>query len=144
MKIVIAGSTTFQKEHEKVKKVLENAGHKVLDYPHKDEDYGKGYTEYYKNLSEADVLLVMNFNKNMVIGYIGMETFAEIGFAVANNRLKDNKTEVVVMQRCSEDANNELSLFEQYHWIRYMCDGELEYIFSRKEKVNENSSLCNR
>ncbi len=109
MKITLCGSIAFHDESLSVKKELEKAGHKVKLWPVriKDEN-GKPLPiqEYYKIRKQApddkewvwdrkaeavrrhfnkvawsDAILVLNYEKNNIKGYIGGNTFLEMGVA---------------------------------------------------------------
>jgi len=109
MKITICGSIAFQDEVLSVKEKLEKLGHEVKVWPLKLED-GKGQLisakEYYKirkiaaddekwvwdrkaevvlehfnKIAWSDAILVANYDKNNVNGYIGGNTLMEMGLA---------------------------------------------------------------
>ncbi len=109
MKITLCGSTAFISEMEKVAKDLEALGHEVKfppvrfmdgdgkewqtkDYyvfkktqPFKDESFLKNHTErigaHFEKVAWADAILVTNFDKNGIAGYIGPNTLMEMGVA---------------------------------------------------------------
>ena len=99
MKIIIAGSVTFAKEQLNIKKELELIGHEVLvsddleDYINKssiklsfDEELklSKEYDvlrKFYAKVAEGDALLVCNYDKNGIKGYLGTSVLIEIGLA---------------------------------------------------------------
>lgn len=78
-KIVIAGSAKLPKEIKKWITFFENKNYKILDYPKRIEDtrflelYSKVHKEFLENVTKADVLFVMNEDKNGKLGYIGYE-----------------------------------------------------------------------
>jgi len=109
MKITLCGSIAFQDEVLSVKEKLEKLGHKVKVWPSKLKD-GKGQSisvkEYYKlrkiadedekwvwdrkaeavlehfnKIVWSDAILVANYDKNDVKGYIGGNTLMEMGLA---------------------------------------------------------------
>jgi len=109
MKITICGSIAFQDEVLSVKEKLEKLGHKVKVWPSEVKDE-KGQLisvqEYYKirkiaaddekwvwdrkaevvlehfnKVAWSDAILVANYDKNNVNGYIGGNTLMEIGLA---------------------------------------------------------------
>ena len=109
MKITICGSIAFQDEALSVKEKLEKLGHEVEMWPLKLKN-GKGQLisakEYYKirrianenekwvwdrkaeavlehfdKVAWSDAILVANYDKNDVKGYIGGNTLMEIGLA---------------------------------------------------------------
>ncbi len=109
MKITICGSIAFMDEMIKVKNELEKSGHTVeippLEIKDKDgkmisvkEYYAirksaanddlwvwaekeKLIREYFDKINWSDAILVLNHDKNNVSGYIGGNTFLEIGVA---------------------------------------------------------------
>jgi hypothetical protein len=109
MKITICGSIAFYDEMLSIKEKLEKIGHEVKLPPHEVKD-GNGkmisVKEYYQKRKAADenekwiwdrkeeatrvhfdkinwsdAVLVLNYNKNDVNGYIGGNTLMEIGIA---------------------------------------------------------------
>ena len=90
MKVVIAGSSKLQ---EKIAVWVNywngKDGCSVLDYPKAiPEDnflelYPDIHKSFFKNITEADILFIANDKKNGIEGYIGAETFAELGFGLA-------------------------------------------------------------
>ena len=109
MKITLCGSIAFQNEVLAVKEKLEKLGHKVEIWPSKLKDE-KGQlisaTEYYKirkiaaddekwvwdrkaeavlehfdKVAWSDAILVANYDKNNIKGYIGGNTLMEMGLA---------------------------------------------------------------
>ena len=109
MKITICGSIAFQDEVLSVKEKLEKLGHKVKVWPSevKDEkgqlisvqEYYKirkiaandkkwvwdrkaeGVLKHFDKVAWSDAILVANYDKNDVKGYIGGNTLMEIGLA---------------------------------------------------------------
>ena len=109
MKITLCGSIAFQNEINRVKEDLEKMGHEVKIWPLKLKDE-KGQLipveEYYKirkiasndekwvwdrkaeailehfdKVAWAEVILVTNYDKNNIKGYVGGSTLMEIGLA---------------------------------------------------------------
>lgn len=100
MTITICGSMQFHKEMREVKKLLEEKGHTVLVpksielmdtvgyvHPTVDEERIQAKIEYdfirehFKKIEEADVVLILNYNKKGIKNYIGGNTFLEMGLA---------------------------------------------------------------
>jgi hypothetical protein len=100
-KIVIAASASLQSDISSWKDYWESKGHRVIDYPKPlppetfDLVYPDCYKDFFANLLKSDILFILNQDRKGVAGYIGAETFAEIGFAVANNVL--NKTNIKII-----------------------------------------------
>ena len=99
MKIVVCGSMTASKEMVKVEKELKELGHNVI-LPEFTHDYAametidKIHTEsthnkvqyslikgYYEKIKDSDAVLIVNIEKKDISGYIGGNTFLEMGFA---------------------------------------------------------------
>jgi len=103
MKITICGSITNAKKIYEIKAELEKQGHTVFSH-----DLMKMYAEdnseiinraqeaqyelkiendtlkwYYNKIKESDAILVCNFEKNGISGYIGGSVLIEIGYAYA-------------------------------------------------------------
>ena len=100
MKITICGSMSFYKEMRSVKESLEQQGHMVLVPLGTDEEppvEGRpGITKdeliaakiecdfirrHFKNIEHSDAILILNYQKKEIDGYIGGNTFLEMGYA---------------------------------------------------------------
>ncbi|MBM4401760.1 MAG: nucleoside 2-deoxyribosyltransferase [Candidatus Cloacimonetes bacterium] len=107
MKIVICGSMAFAKQMKEVKECLENRGHRVylpqlVDRFIEDENWRRRVTRgnsqdrqsgasfkkehdliraHYRKIKQSDAILVLNYKKKKIPGYIGGNTFLEMGFA---------------------------------------------------------------
>ncbi len=125
MKIVICGSMKVCRKMIEVKKELKKLGHTVL-LPRHAEEYARGNIKeedsresinnkiegdlirgYYEDIKMWDALLVVNEELKGVSGYIGGNTFLEMGFAhVLNKKIfllneipeMGYKDEIVAMQ----------------------------------------------
>ncbi len=114
MKITICGSITFYREMEETKGQLEKLGHEVdLPPAHFEDDNGQTisalqYYEIRKTSSDnagwvwdrkelamkkhfnkvvwSDAILVLNYDKNNIPGYIGANTLMEMGLALFLNK----------------------------------------------------------
>ena len=99
MKIVICGSMTTSKDMVEAKKKLVELGHEVI-LPEFTEEYaemktfGKIHIEssrnkikydlirgYFDKIKESDVVLIANIERKGIEGYIGGNSFLEMGFA---------------------------------------------------------------
>ena len=99
MKIVICGSVTFAKEELQLKKDLKKLGHEVLvtddlekfaenpeiklNYEEelrltKDNDIIR---KFFKKIESSDAIMVANYKKNNIEGYLGTNVLMEIGVA---------------------------------------------------------------
>ena len=100
MKIAICGSLTFHKEMRDVQASLEASGVSTIVPKSlsliENEGYQKPRTveerltaeakydfirEHFKNIEDADAILVVNPQKDGIPGYIGGNTFLEMGYA---------------------------------------------------------------
>lgn len=100
MKITISASMFFYKEMRMVKSVLEERGHEVIVPMGTDEDVPieakPGITrdeliaakieydfirKHFKNIEGSDAILILNYPRRGIEGYIGGNTFLEMGHA---------------------------------------------------------------
>jgi len=99
MKIVICGSMSASKEMVETEKKLKELGHRIIlpdftyDYAALDEidkiktESARNKVEYdlirgyYKKIQDSDAILVVNVGKKGIEGYIGGNSFLEMGFA---------------------------------------------------------------
>jgi len=99
MKIMICGSMTFAKEMIRAKKILEERGHEVniptdahdiAHGKHHHDDLEADYRHCVENdimrthlkfVEESDAVLVLNYEKNGVKGYVGTASLMELGVA---------------------------------------------------------------
>jgi len=111
MKITLCLSIKFWKEMLEIQKQLEEMGHTVLTPPHevpnekgemipveeyyrirKDSDRGdeswiwdlkeKAIRNHFEKVSQADAILVLNYDKKGIKNYIGANTLMEMGLAL--------------------------------------------------------------
>jgi len=103
-KVVIAGSASLQKELHYRKKFRENKGCIVINdstpIPQETflEEYPEVHKKFYKDMTETDILFIMNEDKNNIVGYLGAESFAELCFGVVQNLLYKKNIEVILLQ----------------------------------------------
>jgi len=125
-KVVIAGSASLQEKVLYWKEFWENQGYCVTDYSapiNKEnflEEYPKVHTDFFRNITEADILFVMNEDKNGITGYLGAESFAEMCFAVAQNLIHNKNMEVMLlkMPEKSVQSYDEIVLWLKLGWIK--------------------------
>ncbi len=125
-KIVIAGSAKLQKEINNWLKIFESKNYEVLDYPRpiEKEDfiqlYPKIHTEFYENITRADILFIMNEDKNGKVGYIGAEAFAELAFGLAQKLVYNKDIELTILKMPARDVQcyEEIDLWLKLGWIR--------------------------
>ena len=108
-KIIIAGSATFYKEALELKQELENKNYYVIDYPKKINDdieleYKEAYETFYDNLSKTDDLLLLNFDKKGIEGYIGYESFAELSNLVVKKIQINNDHKIYIYKMPSKEV----------------------------------------
>jgi len=127
-KLVIAGSASLQEKIKYWKSLWENNGFEVIDYPDAIsaktfiEDYPKVHKDFFRNIEKADIIFIMNENKNGITGYIGAETFAEMGYAVTQNLIHDKKLEVILLQMPEKSvaSYDEIVLWLNLGWIKLL------------------------
>jgi hypothetical protein len=127
-KIVIAGSASLQDRISYWKTYWQEQGWEVLDLPKAipldrfDELYPDIYRNFFHSLGQTDRLFVMNEDKNGLTGYIGAETFAELCYVVANNRLEKNRVEVVLLKKPDPKVQccQEIELWLKLGWINLL------------------------
>ena len=125
-KVVIAGSASLQEKVQYWKKFWEDKRYCVTAYPapiSKEnflEEYPEVHADFFKNITEADILFVMNEDKNGIVGYLGAESFAEMCFGVAQNLVYNKNLEVMLLQMPDESIQSyeEIVLWLKLGWIK--------------------------
>lgn len=125
-KIVISGSASMQSYFIKWKENFESNGNEVLAYPmpiSKENfinEYPQVHNDFFNNITKCDELFVLNEDKNEIVGYIGAAVFAEIVFAVMQNRLYNKNIEVVIYKMPSKEVKcyDEIALWLELGWIK--------------------------
>ncbi|HPS28411.1 MAG TPA: hypothetical protein PLX10_01105 [Candidatus Paceibacterota bacterium] len=126
MKIVIAGSAKFPNEIQKWIDYWNNQNDcSVLDYPKVippgdfESIYPTAYTNFFKNITKADILFVANYRKNDIEGYIGAETFSEMGFALAQKLINGQNIKLILATMPSKEVScyDEIVLWKKLGWI---------------------------
>lgn len=125
-KLVIAGSASLQEKVQHWKKFWEEKECSVTSCPVPIseetflEEYPKVHTDFFKNIDEANILFVMNEDKNSITGYLGAEFFAEMAFAVAQNLIHNKNIEVILLQMPEKKVQSydEIILWLNLGWIR--------------------------
>jgi hypothetical protein len=84
------------------------------------EEYPKVHTNFFHNITQADILFVMNEDKNGIAGYLGAESFAEMCFGVAQNLLHYQNLEVILLQTpgIQVQSYEEINLWLKLGWIK--------------------------
>lgn len=125
-KVVIAGSAKLQKEVNNWLKKFANKEYEILDYPKSIEEsrfmelYPNVLTEFLDNIAKADMLFVMNEDKNDIVGYIGYETYAELLFGLSQKLIYNKNIELVVFKMPSTNVGcyEEIDLWLKLGWIK--------------------------
>ncbi|OGF26568.1 hypothetical protein A2533_00475 [Candidatus Falkowbacteria bacterium RIFOXYD2_FULL_35_9] len=126
MKVVIAGSAKLQNEIQKwIEYWNSKNDYLVLDYPKAipednfDELYPEVHKNFFKNITEADVLFIANYKKNGIGGYIGAETFAELGFGLAQKLIYGKKIRLILANMPVKEVAcyDEIFLWKKLGWI---------------------------
>lgn len=124
-KVVIAGSAKLSKKVNKWVAYFESQNYEILDYPREIENskfielYPNIHIDFLKNVVEADLLFVMNEDKNGVDGYIGYETYAELLFGLSQKLVYNKDIELVLLKMPSIDVGcyEEIRLWLSLGWI---------------------------
>ncbi len=72
------------------------------------------------NILNTDILLLFNYNKNDVVGYVGYAAFAELEFAINLNKIFNKNIEIYIYQMPDKSVNcyDEINLWLKLGWIR--------------------------
>jgi hypothetical protein len=127
-KLVIAGSASLVAHIEKWKEYWIDQGYDVTNHPKSidpdnfDQLYPNVHASFFKSLDMADVLFIMNEDKKGIKGYIGYETFAELGYTLTNNLLGRTSTRIILLQypENSLGCNDEVVRWSKYGWIEIL------------------------
>jgi hypothetical protein len=126
MKIVIAGSAKLQNE---IQQWIDYWHAKddclILDYPKSipQENFNNLYPDihknFFKNITEADILFIANEKKNGIDGYIGSETFAELSFGLAQKLVNGKDIKLILANMPAEEVAcyDEIVLWRRLGWI---------------------------
>lgn len=131
MKVVIAGSAGLQDEIQKWIQYWESKeGYSVINYPHEipsdnfENLYPKVHTDFFRHITETDVLFIANDKKKEIDGYIGAETFAELGFGLAQNLVYGKKIKLILANMPAKEVAcyDEIVLWLKLDWIELLHD----------------------
>lgn len=131
MKVVIAGSAGLQEEIQKwIQYWNSKEGYKVVNYPRAipqgdfEKSYPEVHTQFFKDISETDVLFIANGKKNGIDGYIGAETFAELGFGLAQNLVYGKKIKLILANMPAKEVAcyGEIVLWLRLGWIELITN----------------------
>ncbi len=127
-KVVIAWSSSLQKKLQIRKNFWEEKGYEVTNYPAPIaeesflQEYPQVHTKFYQDISESDILFIMNEDKNGIIGYLGAESFAEMCFGIAQNLIYAKNIEVILLQLpdTKVQSYDEIQLWLKLNWIKIL------------------------
>lgn len=125
-KVVISGSSKLQEKVQKWLHYFEKNGFQVLDYPKyvAPEEYSEKlpgiYEHFYASLDQADVLFVMNEEKNNVKGYIGASAIAELTYMVMKQIIHHKKIDIYLLTMPSEEQScyEEIKFWLDHGWVK--------------------------
>ena len=135
MKVVIAGSAGLQDEIQKWIQYWESKeGCSVINYPHEippdnfEALYPQVHTQFFKDITEADVLFITNEKKSGIDGYIGAETFSELGFGLAQNLVYGKNIKLILAYMPAKEiaCYNEVVLWLKLGGLKY-SQGNMAY-----------------
>ena len=124
--MVISGSSSLKEEMRGWRERCEEAGFQILDWPApmKEGDFDDVFPEmhksFYEAIGKADILFVPNETKEGREAYIGAGVFAEISFAMGLNFVREEKMEIIILNRPKEGSNfhEDIIRWEKYGWLR--------------------------
>jgi hypothetical protein len=129
MKVVIAGSAKLQTEiNQWLDYWKSQLDCEVLNFPQQipSENFEKLYpsvhANFFKDITEADILFIANEEKNGISGYIGAETFAELAFGVAQKLINNQNIKLIIAHLPSTEVQsyNEIMLWLKLGWIEIL------------------------
>jgi hypothetical protein len=127
-KVTICASILLNNEINEWKKKLEQNGYTVIQYPRQLTgkflpNYAKEFTGHYQKISESDIVLALNIQRNGIKGYIGAGVFAEIAFAIGLNRTShfNKKIDVYCLNPFSGSLpySEELQYWLDLGWLKF-------------------------
>ncbi len=125
-KVVIAGSSKLQKEVNIWLNYYKRKNYEILDYPKLIDEknflevYPNIHVQFLKNITNTDILFIMNEDKNGISGYIGYETYAELLFGISQKLIYNKDTELIILKMPSTDVGcyDEINLWLKLGWIK--------------------------
>lgn len=125
-KVIISGSAKLQDKINYWINYFKNKNYEVVDYPKPIDKndfinlYPNIHKNFFENITNTDILFIMNEDKNNIEGYIGAETFAELTFGLAQNLVYGKNIELVLLQMpCTEvQCYDEIKLWLELGWIK--------------------------
>lgn len=133
-KVVIAGSIKLQKEIDGWREYFSRKDYEVVDYPKQIKEerfmeiYPDVFRDFMKHISEADILFVMNEDRDGKRGYIGAETFAELCFGIIQKQVYHRNIKLVILKLPDKNVQcyDEINLWLQLGWIRLYHEEETQ------------------
>lgn len=131
--IVISGSTKLEEKIIYWLDYFKNKEYNILDYPRpiKEnvflEEYPNVHKNFFKAITNCDVLFIMNEDKNGISGYIGPATFSELAFGIVQNLNYNKNIEIILLQHPDKNipSYDEISLWLKLSWIKLYKEHEL-------------------
>lgn len=82
--------------------------------------YPNVHIEFLDKITKADMLFVMNEDKNGIVGYIGYEAYAELLFGLSQKLIYNKNIELVVfkMPGINVGCYEEIDLWLKLGWIK--------------------------
>lgn len=126
MKVVIAGSAKLQDEIQKwINYWNSQDGYSVIDHPkvippgNFNNLYPDIHKNFFRNIMNTDVLFIANEKKNGIDGYIGAETFAELGFGLAQKLVNEKNIKLILANMPAREVAcyDEIVLWQKLGWI---------------------------
>lgn len=124
-KVVIAGSAKLQESINNIKEYFNKINYEILNYPRVIEKeefvhvYPQIFRDFFESITNADMLFIMNEDKNGIKGYIGAETFAELTFGLTQKLVYNKQIDLVIFKMPSKEVQcyEEINLWLQLGWI---------------------------
>lgn len=132
-KVVISGSAKLEEKINYWLYYFKNKNYNILDYPVPIqenvflEEYPNIHKNFFKAITNCDILFIMNEDKNGLLGYIGPSTFSELAFGIVQNLIYNKNIEIILLQLPDENipSYDEISLWLKLGWIKLYKEHEL-------------------
>lgn len=123
---MIVGSASLQDKINEWKLFWEKEGDEVIGFPASIptetfvDAYPQVHIDFYRNLEHANMVFVMNEDKNGIVGYLGAESFAELAYVVTQNLIHGKKIEVLLLKMPEQRVAcyDEITLWFKLKWIK--------------------------
>jgi hypothetical protein len=125
-KVVICASAFFEEKILEWKEKLEGLGYNVIKNPSKIdsnflEKYSQEVLSHYSAIMNCGMILVLNFEKNGIPGYIGSGTFGEMAFANGINKTTQYNIKICYLEDIPKSGLShcdELNYWIKLGWIK--------------------------